>query len=377
MSKLLEKYEDWTLKNASQISSIESFLRTLTYILPVFAALNLIGLYHDSILVRASENLPPSKKPAPSSHNRYTRYWINSSKTYQRASLALTFLQYTDVLMEMGVQKKWGKEAKWRLIVLIELFKAICRILLLRKTHERTVINPPIPRREVDPSIFNEENRSSNSFVSNGHAGNLMDVHRSKEFETWTGKYTGRIHDRISVVQKGITHYPAVSDYLMSKVLMVEDVQKPSELVHKLQSYGTLGELLYIIRPLLYVLALRKYGNRSWRPWLLSLSIELVTRIMESYYYKRRIPGGYRWSSSLEKEEKKRRIRQFFFYILRGPFYEQFTKPKINNFCHAVSNKPILSLFGGILRDYQPLWENIYFYKISFYTLWSYVFVDP
>lgn len=36
--------------------------------------------------------------------------------------------------------------------------------------------------------------------------------------------------------------------------------------------------------------------------------------------------GGYRWLSTLEKEEEKRRIRFLFFYILRGPFYEKFTR---------------------------------------------------
>ncbi|CAB4375888.1 unnamed protein product [Rhizophagus irregularis] len=86
---ILRKYDDFILNNASQISSIESSLRTLTYVLPgrfadaefaseaLFAALNLIGLYHDSILVRAAENLEPSKKPIPSPHNRYTRNGVN------------------------------------------------------------------------------------------------------------------------------------------------------------------------------------------------------------------------------------------------------------------------------------------------------------
>ncbi|CAG8459713.1 16488_t:CDS:2 [Cetraspora pellucida] len=346
---LLKKYDDLILNNASQISSIESSLRTLTYVLPgrfadaefaseaLFAALNLIGLYHDSILARAAENLPPSKKPSPSPHNRYTRYWINSSKTYQRASLALTFLQYTDVLLEMGVQKKWGKEVKWKLISIIELIK-----------------------REIDPSIFNSEDLNK----SNGDAMN----HEQRESDTWVGRYTNRVHDSISIVRKGCTQYSQnydVNEYLMGKVLMVEDVRKPPDLVHKLHSFGKLGELLYILRPLIYVIALQKYGNKSWRPWLLSLFIELSTIILTNYFYKTQIPGGYRWLSTLEKEERKRRIRQFFFYILRGPFYEQFTRPKVTNFCNSVSNKPILALFGGILRDYQPLWENIYFYTAS------------
>ncbi|CAG8448609.1 11717_t:CDS:2 [Funneliformis caledonium] len=315
----------------------------------LFAALNLIGLYHDSILVRAAESLEPSKKPIPSAHNKYTRYWINLSKTYQRASFALTFLQYTDVLMEMGVQKKWGKQAKWRLITTIEFIKVICRIILFYMTQERTVVNPTIPRREIDPSIFNQEENST--------TGN----------QTWIGQNTRCERDNLSSVINNNTTFNnnIINDYLMSKVLYSEDIRKPSELVHRLHGIGKFAELLYIIRPLIYVFALQKYGNRSWKPWVLSIFIELLAKVFFDHFYKKKVPGGYRWISTLEKEEHKRRIRLFLFYILRGPFYEKFTRPKINNFCQSVSNKPILSLFGGILRDYQPLWENIYFYSAS------------
>ncbi|CAG8665897.1 5301_t:CDS:2 [Dentiscutata erythropus] len=242
---LLKKYDDLILNNASQISSIESSLRTLTYVLPgrfadaefasetLFAALNLIGLYHDSILARAAENLPPSIKPSPSPHNRYTRFWINSSKTYQHASLALTFLQYTDVLLEMGVQKKWGKEVKWKLISMIELIKVVCRIILLYKTQERTVIEPTVPRREIDPSVF--PSTSNDDVLSHREQG---------ESDTWVGKYTNRVHDSISVVRSQHSKHYDVNEYLTSKVLMVEDVRKPPDLVRKLYSFGKLSELI-------------------------------------------------------------------------------------------------------------------------------------
>lgn len=36
------------------------------------------------------------------------------------------------------------------------------------------------------------------------------------------------------------------------------------------------GEVLFITRPLIYVLFIRKYGIRSWIPWFLSLSVDLV-----------------------------------------------------------------------------------------------------
>lgn len=36
------------------------------------------------------------------------------------------------------------------------------------------------------------------------------------------------------------------------------------------------GEVLFIARPLIYVLFIRKYGIRSWAPWFLSLTIDCL-----------------------------------------------------------------------------------------------------
>nr|CAG8529790.1 15076_t:CDS:10 [Entrophospora candida] len=375
---LLKKYENFILTNASQISSIESSLKTLTYVLPgrfadaefaseaLFSALSLIGLYHDSILVRALEKLPPYKKPKPSPHNRYTKYWLDSSKTYQYSSFALTLLQNTEVLLEMGIQKKLGKEVKWKYIGTIELMKMVCRIILLYKTHGRAVVYPQIPGREIDPHIFNPEeaknnnnNYASPSYFPTEKSTNDFNCIESKESESWVGRNTNHRYDSISTVfhNNRYSHTSDINNYLMNKVLLIEDVEKPPELVHKLYGLGIISELLYIIRPLIYVLTLRKYGNKSWKPWLLSIIIEVYTRILTNYFHKKISDGSHRLTS-VEKDEEKRRIKQLFLYILRGPFYEKITRPKIDKICQSVGNKPILSLFGGILRDYQPIWEN-------------------
>lgn len=47
------------------------------------------------------------------------------------------------------------------------------------------------------------------------------------------------------------------------------------------------GEVLFITRPLIYVLFIRKCGIRSWIPWLLSLAMDftgmrILTRITSS-----------------------------------------------------------------------------------------------
>lgn len=37
-----------------------------------------------------------------------------------------------------------------------------------------------------------------------------------------------------------------------------------------------IGETLFITRPLIYVLLIRKYGPQSWFPWFLSLALDLI-----------------------------------------------------------------------------------------------------
>lgn len=37
-----------------------------------------------------------------------------------------------------------------------------------------------------------------------------------------------------------------------------------------------LGEATYILRPLIYVLLIRKYGVRSWFPWSVSLAVDFM-----------------------------------------------------------------------------------------------------
>jgi hypothetical protein len=37
------------------------------------------------------------------------------------------------------------------------------------------------------------------------------------------------------------------------------------------------SEILHVLRPLLYVLALRRWGRRSWKSWSLSLAVELAS----------------------------------------------------------------------------------------------------
>lgn len=72
--------------------------------------------------------------------------------------------------------------------------------------------------------------------------------------------------------------------------------------------YGRLfltGEVLFILRPLAYVIMIRKYGIRSWTPWLLSLAMDLTGMSMLSYVTSPSPGSGEKFYqlSSREKEE--------------------------------------------------------------------------
>lgn len=66
-----------------------------------------------------------------------------------------------------------------------------------------------------------------------------------------------------------------------------------------------IGEVLFIARPLIYVLCIRKYGIRSWTPWFLSLAIDcIVTSILSLVTTS--VVGGKDHAfhlSALEKDE--------------------------------------------------------------------------
>jgi peroxin-16 len=90
----------------------------------VYTTLNLVSLYHDSLLAKAVANLPPSvRKPEPSPHNRYTQFWTTVSPSYKRLALAIAVIQHAEVLFEMGAKKKWGDKGRWRTVIAIEALK--------------------------------------------------------------------------------------------------------------------------------------------------------------------------------------------------------------------------------------------------------------
>ena len=102
------------------------------------------------------------------------------------------------------------------------------------------------------------------------------------------------------------------------------------------------------------VIALQKYHKKSWKPFLISLSMEVSSLVISLLHRRQKL-------TKLENEELTKRFNMLWFYLLRNPLYDRFTKDKINKLCISASKKPIIFLFSNLILDYMPLWENYHF----------------
>jgi peroxin-16 len=265
-------------------------------------------------------------------HNRYTKYWVGKSKFYRRIALLLQCTQYTELLWEMAAKRR-GEKIRWRVVILIEALKAICRLMLVRITGGRMVV-PPLPEREPIPEAEDEDENEFGEPIL-------------KPPKDWTMPRTG-----LSLPPLPSTH--DIGSFLMSHVLTADDIKPSTNLLSKITGTAQTAEVLHIIRPVIYAIAMsRVKDKKDWRPWVLGMAVELAARQLRS----ERIRTGQR-EAAMEKEEWNRRGWAMGWWALRGAFYENVTKGWVSSITNA---RFMPGLVGGIIEDYAFLWEEYHF----------------
>ncbi|PNP52363.1 hypothetical protein THARTR1_06967 [Trichoderma harzianum] len=371
--KWLGMYDDFITKNAGQVSQIESALRSLTYIIPglflsislslssdeggqlknsIHSGVQLLSLYHDGILSQAVSKLPTP--PVRSAHARYTRYWTQKSKTYRRIAMVLQMVVYTELLCEMSAKRRGGEKSRWNVIVLLEAIKAFCRLILLRVTRSRPLVTPVLPEREpipedddVDEDLVTARSESESELMdetSPDRSTVLVSSStppKSAYEKEWTMPRTG-------MSLPSLPNPGDVGSYLLGRVLTADDIKPANKLLNTLQGGGQFAEMLHILTPLIYAVALARTRNKkSWTPWLVGVTVEYVARQLRQRSLR---------TSALERDEWNKRGWAMIWWMMRGAFYENVTKGAVNG---VTSRMP--GFIGGILQDYEYLWENYYF----------------
>ncbi|KAK4997772.1 hypothetical protein LTR66_002863 [Elasticomyces elasticus] len=248
--------------------------------------------------------------------------------------------------------RRRGEKTRWRVVVLLEIIKAFCRLLLLRLTNSRPLLSPPLPER-VEPIAPTERENSSDGIES--------PLSERSEQTAWTMPRTGL----------SLPTLPSSSDisaYLISRVLTADDIKPPKSLLHRVTGVGELAEVMYILRPVIYAMAMQYWcirdpanGRKRWQPWLLGLSIEYGARQLAKKDLADRRAGGLQGLTGLEKEELRRRGWGLGWWAMRGAFYENVTKDWIHSVTGKLRDKPLLNMVGGVIEDYEFLWDQYYF----------------
>jgi len=252
--------------------------------------------------------------------------------------MLLQVVQYTELLCEMAAKRR-GERARWRAVVILESIKAMCRLLLMRLTNSRPLLNPPLPEREADPSTLEEKDSS----------GLESPPSEKSEDTQWTMPRTGL----------SLPTLPSSSDisgYLLSKALTADDIKPPKALLHRVNGMGELAEVLYILRPVIYAAAMHYWATKnkkSWQPWVLGVTIEYGARQLAKKDLQERRAGGLRALTALEKEELKRRGWSLGWWLMRGAFYETFTK-----YVHPESSYERLTLLTHHEQSVDPFGDK-------------------
>jgi len=350
LAHLKREYDNKVLENGEAVSNIESLLRAGIFLFPgrftdsvlstevAYTGLNLVTLYHNFInakdYLKRGVAVTSVGEPVP------PPYCLNLAKW-------ISFMQSIEVLAEVFFQGRFGERGKWSAVAIVEIIKAFLRFKLLFRTNGNIITHESLPSREgysnangpgvvfhkiekkyvqkviTPPPTYNSNNSSDSPSSSKKKRKTLSDLQKEeKELKM------------------------AAQNTLMSLL----PPPSPTDMLRRL-----LGESLYILRPLIYLISLYMYGQKSWKPWSISLASDVA-----SWWCLARSKNKL---SDIEHEVINRRMLMWWYYLVRSPFFDvMFEKQSFASTFKRIQSIPFFKVVFGSLFDYLLVYRQHYFY---------------
>lgn len=326
----LTLYENWVRSEQGWYLPLLDTLKSFTMFLPgrfnenflkseaIYTMFNLLGMYHDSIAGRPRPF--ELKTGAPTA-------WVNRAKTL------LGVAELSEVLVEMIAGRKFGDQGlrsrfKWLVILGVESFKMLCKIILLHNNRWRMITQ--LTPEEVKLQLEQQDLRKIN------HELSVKLQNCPGPFPDLTSMY----------IDSGRHKLAPHGEFVVASV--EQDV--PS--MEPILPARAASELLYILRPVVYCASKAVYlDSGDWRPLVLSACCDIGSRVL--------MPPT---SDPSELREIQSRNLKYLFYLARSPLFETVVKPPLLYVIAFLAKIPLLgTLLSSILELLISLQPH-YFY---------------
>ncbi|XP_010544684.1 PREDICTED: peroxisome biogenesis protein 16 isoform X2 [Tarenaya hassleriana] len=352
----MEAYKKWVWRNREYVQSLGSLANGLTWLLPekfsasdigpeaVSSIFGMITTIHEHIIETA-----PSPVHVGSSDPDSPPY-----------PLFISILKDLETLVEVVAEHYYG-DKKWNFIVFTEAMKVIFRLALFRNSGYKMLLHGGgIPNDGKDTDSSDLQNRTGgsgkldrsqgpynfgnynhhNQWNSEGRAMTALSRFGQNAKMASNSSWSWRDHHQH---QHSVTQLPspAIERPTLSMLLSEKGI---------CGALFVMGETLFIIRPLIYVLFIRKYGIRSWVPWTVSLAVDIfgmgiLTQVANAIWWGEK--GKQVQFLTAEKDELKRRKLLWALYLMRDPFFTKYTRQKLKTAQKTLEPVPMI----GFLTD--------------------------
>ncbi|CAN4125758.1 unnamed protein product [Withania somnifera] len=275
-------------------------------------------------------------------------------------SLCLTLLRDLETLIEVIAEQLYGEDKKWNLIALTESAKVCVRLAVFRAKGYKMLLQGGETENLEDSDDLSPQESMGHLRKPIQNQG--LGANHLQGWNSWN--LEGRAMSALSNFGQNAT---MVSEPTwLRRVQQQQAILEPPTKIIRNPSLSTFlsekgirgglfvtGETLFVLRPLIYVLLVRKYGTRSWFPWFISLAVDLIGNSILSVItmsQDSKKDQHFQFSKA-EKEELKRRKLLWVLYLMRDPFFSKYTRRRLERTQKIVEPVPVVGFFAEKLIE--------------------------
>jgi len=350
----MDKYQRFLVENVETVATVENALRTLLFFMPgrlrdsqlkleaAYSALGLVSWFNDLSIINYLTALR-QKVRSPTSPLRKITVGDTPENLHFPPREAvpfatwLTFIRFVELLIELVAKTTLGRIWKYKAALAVESIKCMLKLWLLLKMNGRMLLQNYLylPQlRDIETIKLYAKEQLTDANRESKHRKRLsISPAKMEIFREQTG---------MDKTQNGAREQPT----LLGPLLGGASATNPSS------SSNVTAELLHILRPIVYLISILRYGEKSWIPIFASLGVDVSSL---GLYYRSKLP-----LSEVQQFEVTRRSMLLSFYLLRNPIF-QITLRVLGGGNSQEKN----GFFGKLMatvRDYISIYQEQYFY---------------